>query len=77
MTYGTEGQPFFGGWTEVEAETEKEAIDIFRLKHPDKKPSLVNCARIYSEDEFLITGMLDHGNFGQKCHERLSKLTKI
>lgn len=36
FTYGTDGQPFFGGWTEVEAPDAHAACAAFRAYHPDK-----------------------------------------
>lgn len=34
FTYGTDGQPFFGGWTEVEAPDSHAACAAFRAYHP-------------------------------------------
>ena len=42
FTYGTDGQPFFGGWTEVEAPDAHAACAAFRAYHPDKTEGLVN-----------------------------------
>ena len=74
FTYGTsEGFPFRGGWTEVEAPDMETAVALFRAVHPDSKPGLVNCAFIYSEEKFRETGMAqDKSNWGAKCHERIS-----
>ena len=38
FTYGTDGQPFVGGWTEVEAPNVNLACAVFRAVHPDKEP---------------------------------------
>ena len=35
FTYGAEGQPFVGGWTEVEAPDGHAACAAFRAYHPD------------------------------------------
>lgn len=40
FTYGTDGQPFFGGWTEVEAPDAHAACAAFRAYHPDKTKGL-------------------------------------
>ena len=36
FTYGTEGQPFVGGWTLVEADNIHAAYAAFRAYHPDQ-----------------------------------------
>lgn len=70
FTYGTEGQPFYGGWTEVEAENGHAACAAFRAYHPDKVPGLLNCCSVYPEDEFMKTEMAGpEGNFHRFCHE--------
>lgn len=73
FTYGTEGQPFVGGWTEVEAPDRRVACDVFRAIHPDKTEGLLNCSSVYSEEQFSKTGMASRkGNFGSFCHEKIS-----
>ena len=57
FTYGTDGQPFFGGWTEVEAPDAHAACAAFRAYHPDKTEGLVNCSSIYDEEKFKLTEM--------------------
>lgn len=42
FTYGTDGQPFFGGWTEVDAPDIHAACAAFRVYHPDKTEGIVN-----------------------------------
>lgn len=69
FTYGTEGQPFFGGWTEVDAPNRRSACSAFRAYHPDKTEGLVNCSSIYDEEHFKQTEMYRSGNFGYRCHE--------
>lgn len=70
FTYGTEGQPFVGGWTEVEAPDRKIACALFRAIHPDKTEGLLNCCSVYSEEQFSKTEMAgSKGNFGRFCHE--------
>lgn len=73
FTYGSEGQPFVGGWTEIEAPDIKTACAIFRAFHPDKYEGLLNCADYYSEERFMKTKMAGPGgNFGRRCHERIT-----
>lgn len=69
FTYGTDGQPFVGGWTEVEAPTARAAAFAFRLFHPDKTEGLLNCSDMYHRDAFERTEMFREGNFGHRCHE--------
>lgn len=69
FTYGTEGQPFCGGWTQVQAENEMQARAMFRVVHPDEIPGILNCASVYDEEYFIRTKMDRTGNFGAGCHE--------
>lgn len=69
FTYGTEGQPFVGGWTMVEAESMDDACEKFREEHPDSVDGLLNCAGVYAEHYFLTTAMAEKGNYGEFCHE--------
>ena len=73
FTYGLEDQPFIGGWTEIEAPSREAACDCFRIIHPNKQGSrLINCSCIYAEEQFKKTAMFSFGNFGKKCHERIT-----
>lgn len=69
FTYGTDGQPFVGGWTEVEAPTVKAAVIAFRALHPDKTPGLLNCSDVYPQEQFERSEMFREGNFGFRRHE--------
>lgn len=69
FTYGSEGQPFYGGWTEIEAPDVHAACAAFRAYHPDKTEGLLNCCSIYHEEGFKKTEMYRSGNFGRRCHE--------
>jgi len=70
FTYGTEGQPFYGGWTEVVAPNMDIAVAVFRMYHPDKIEGIINCSTIYTEEEFNKTRMAGpDGNFHRFCHE--------
>ena len=73
FTYGSEGQPFFGGWTEVEAPDMHAACCAFRAIHPDKTEGLLNCCGIYAEEDFKKTCMAGpNGNIHRFCHEKIS-----
>ena len=73
FTYGSEGQPFCGGWTEVEAPDRHAACAVFRVYHPDKTEGLLNCCTVYTEENFKKTSMYQRpdGNFGYRCHETI------
>ena len=73
FTYGTSRQfPYCGGWTEVEAKSEREAICAFRAYHPDQSPHCLNCSDYYTEERFKRTSMYHEGNRGAYCHERIA-----
>ena len=72
FTYGTGGQPFSGGWTEIEAPEVHSACALFRAYHPDKTEGILNCSSVYREDDFLKTEMQKMGNFGARCRERIT-----
>ncbi len=70
FTYGdSETHPFHGGWTIVYANSLEEAEKKFQKKHPNKVSSLLNCAFVYTEEQFIKTGMIFSGNRGSFCHE--------
>lgn len=71
FTYGLDGQPYKGGWTEIEAEDCKTACALFRLAHPDRTDGLLNCSWVYTEEDFARTRMAKEGNFGVFCRERI------
>lgn len=78
FTYGTDGQPFCGGWTEIEAPDMSTACAIFRAYHPDRREGLLNCADVYTEATFKKTGMDGpDGNFGRHCCERITVIRVI
>lgn len=70
-------QPFKDGWVEVVADSMEQAGEIFRRHYPDRNPGILNCAGIYTEDEFRRTEMYYEGNFGAFCHRRLNENTEI
>lgn len=72
FTYGTdENMPYQGGWSEVYATSEDEAVRKFLNKHGSRYPDekIINCAMIYPAVEFETTKMYDNGNFGKHCQE--------
>ncbi len=71
FTYGADGQPFVGGWTEVEAPDIHTACAAFRAYHPDKIEGIMNCSSVYTEAHFKNTCMYAEGNFGSRCHETI------
>lgn len=73
FTYGTDGQPYVGGWTEVEAPNRRFACCVFRMFHPDRTDGLLNCCSVYDEEQFQRTSMYGPGgNFGFRCHETIT-----
>lgn len=72
FTYGSEGHPFKGGWTEVIADDMATAMGAFKLYHPDTGGRL-SCCNVYREDTFATTSMAGpNGNFGKFCWERIT-----
>ena len=72
FTYGTEGHPFYGGWTVVTAPDMNSAIAVFKMVHPCKHGDTVNCAGIYTEEFFNTRPMSQKGNFGAFAVEEIS-----
>lgn len=73
FTYGTDGQPYHGGWTEITAPNRNAACAAFRAFHPDVIPGLLNCSAVYTEDAFTKSCMSGpDGNFGYHCHETIT-----
>ena len=72
FTYGSEGHPFYGGWTEVEAPDEDTACAAFQAAHPDKHKGFLSCSMVYDEKQFQLTSMYRDGNYGFRCHEKLT-----
>ena len=71
FTYGAEGQPFCGGWTEVIAPDFESACSLFRAYHPDYHDGVLNCAGVYAEDRFKETSMYKNGNLGHRIWETI------
>lgn len=72
FTYGLEGHPFVGGWTKVVAPSLDIAIATFCSVHPNKGSTAINCGSIYGKNVFEQKAMFKEGNFGARCHERIT-----
>lgn len=78
FTYGTGGQPYYGGWTEIEAPDGHAACAAFRAFHPDKIEGILNCSSVYGEADFNRSGMAGvNGNFHRFCHEKITITREI
>ena len=77
FTYGSEGQPFVGGWTRVIACNIQDAVDLFRKVHPDKIEGLLNCAAHYIDTQFYATSMWLKGNLGSYEQEVIVKSPEL
>ena len=72
-TYGSSKQfPFQFGWTEVEAPNATIADALFRAYHPDRTPGVLNCAFVYTHEEFWKSINPTVKRPGNVCHERIS-----
>jgi hypothetical protein len=71
FTYGSEEQPYCGGWTAVEAESMEQACELFRCIHPNKD-GFLDCAGCYTEKEFMATKMPTKGNLGAFMRESIT-----
>lgn len=72
FTYGSEGHPYVGGWTEIIAPDEEIARGVFRGIHPNPDSDLLKCSSVYSEEQFKQTSMYRNGNMGAYCHEEIT-----
>ncbi len=77
FTYGSEGQPFVGGWTRIIACDIHDAVDLFRKVHPDKIEGLLNCAAYYTTKGFYSTSMWLEGNLGSYEQELIVKSLEL
>ena len=76
FTYGSEGHPFYGGWTEVIAPNETIARSTFSLIHQSDN-GFLPCSSVYSEEDFRKTSMYLNGNRGCFCHEHITLLHEV
>ena len=60
--------PFQEGWVEVKAADLEQAKALFRSHFPDKRPGLLNCAFVYTAQEWQQTSMAK-GAPSQICHQ--------
>ena len=75
FTYGSDERfPFQRGWTEIEAPGYALACAAFREYHPDRDPEepCLNCADVYTEEEFRDTMEYVRADWRDHCHERIS-----
>lgn len=72
FTFGTDPQfPFYKGWVEVYAKTERDAVELFKSHFPPRHENVVNCAFIYSQKFFEETDMFKKKSWGS-CHKVLT-----
>jgi hypothetical protein len=72
FTFGTADYfPFKGGWVEVMANSEQEAIKIYNDSYPPSHEGTINCAFVYEQNEFEKTFMFTEGNLRGRCHKVL------
>ena len=72
FTYGSlASYPFQGGWTVVQAPDKNKAVAAFRVFHPDHVPGFINCADVYTLEQFQETDMFRANNRGARCHETI------
>lgn len=64
------GQEYSGGWTEVEAPTRYDAVQAYKVYHPANSNGLLPCCSV-ALDEKCMGKMLEHGNGGKFCHDRI------
>lgn len=51
--YGSEGQDYRGGWTEINAPSLDLARELFRLFHPSNPPGgFLACGEVCTEEQF-------------------------
>lgn len=69
FTHGSDSK-YGGGWTVVEAENIEQAVELYRMLHPDKNGYL-DCCTYYWEIRFKDTDMYKNGNFGKRLVESI------
>ena len=62
ITFGSEGQPFKGGWIIFEAETIEQACKIFRAMYQYKAEETFKQTEMYKSND----------NLGAGCHCKIS-----
>lgn len=80
FTHGTDPRfPYRLGWTEVEAPNMEFAIELFKYYHPNRPGSgCLNCAFYYTAEQFEVEdNIMLSGNFGDKCHERITLTREV
>ena len=70
--------PFENGWIIINADCKNDACKYFMNLYPNpRNPDIINCAFIYSEDEFKDTIMYENGNLGAGCHKEYTVKSTI
>ena len=66
--------PYQNGWIIINADDLSSACDYFRKMFPNpRNKDIVNCAFIYSEEEFKETIMYKYNsNLGANCHDEFT-----
>lgn len=78
IMFGSEGQPFKGGWIIIEAETIEQACKIFRAMYQYKETNdtLLKFCSIYTEEGFKQTEMYKHNHKPQPDNHRKKSIKK-
>ena len=72
FTFGSENQPFKGGWVIINADSREQACMLFRAAF-QLDDEMINCCNIFGEKEIKRTKMYrETDNFGSACHCELS-----
>lgn len=72
FTYGLgPTQAYKGGWTEVEAEDRKTAMDAYYIFHKLNADQTRPFDSVRDEKMFLSSSMPKNGNWGAYCHDRI------
>lgn len=73
FTFGSApGFPFNRGWVEIQAPDISKACDIFNVIFPPRRKGVLNCAFVYTEDQFKTTGMYAGKYPEEKCRMKIS-----
>ena len=72
FTFGSENQPFKGGWVIINADSREQACMLFRAAF-QLDDEMIKCCNIFGEKEFKRTKIYrENDNFGSACHCELS-----
>lgn len=73
FTFGeSECYPFKGGWIEICAPNITTAQAVFKALYPcTPDRDCLNCADIYTAEQFAKTKIREEGNLGARCHREI------